>query len=101
MQFCDSMLQASIIARPTRELFIPTRIDQLRCNPLTLYGFEDGTPIADCDLALKVDVTSGISVTPGVEIKGVTVGAAPRRDHCECVALDEMVISAINALIVC
>lgn len=84
----DTMLQVGILGKSTRGLYLPVRFQSVRCDPQVLFNAveqagEDGL------LDVVSDPRINATVVPGLEIQGLKVNLAPRRQGAQIPSLEK------------
>lgn len=78
VSYLDTMLQFSILGMPSRNLYLPTRLQQIRINPeeheKAAVPFEEATQVS-----VAMDRVINVCLSGGVELKGLKASMAPRR----------------------
>lgn len=74
----DTMLQTSILGKTARGLYLPVRFQSVRCDPKVLF---EAVQNAGPNPVLKIvnDPRINAIIAPGLEIQGLKVNLAPRR----------------------
>lgn len=75
--FLDTMLQFSILGMSTRNLYLPTRFQSIRINPLIHAKLAES--LDEKCFSVVMDRTIGVCISGGVELKGLKASLAPRR----------------------
>lgn len=88
----DTMLQIGILGKATRGLYLPVRFQSVRCDPNVLF---DAVKQAGDQPELEVitDPRINATVVPGLEIQGLKVNLAPRRQGAQIPAIENYVFS--------
>ena len=85
ISFADAMLQQSIMSKKARGLFLPVRFQAVRCDPRILLKSVEETP----DMPVVFDPRINVIVTRGLEIRGLKVNIAPRRQGVQSPSLEK------------
>lgn len=83
VSFMDTMLQFSILGKPGRELYLPTRVQRVVINPQVHRAAV--AALTDKDDAIPVANYNDINVMQagGIEIRGMKASLAPRRQGAQ------------------
>ncbi|XP_054155200.1 fatty acid synthase-like [Oppia nitens] len=86
--FADAMLQIGIIGKSTRGLYLPVRFQSVRCDPRV---FTESIESSGSDQLLNVvcDPRINVCVAKGLEIRGLKVNLAPRRQGAQVPTLEK------------
>ena len=85
ISFADAMLQLSILSKCQRGLFLPDRFQAVRCDPRILLRAVEETP----DMPVVFDPRINVVVTRGMEVRGLKVNVAPRRQGVQTPSLEQ------------
>ena len=85
ISFADAMLQLSILSKCQRGLFLPVRFQAVRCDPRILLRAVEETP----DMPVVFDPRINVVVTRGMEVRGLKVNVAPRRQGVQTPSLEQ------------
>ena len=94
----DTMLQIGILGKSTRGLYLPVRFQSVRCDPNVLFKAVEAAAAGGGDsekslLDVVTDPRINATVVPGLEIQGLKVNLAPRRQGAQIPALEKYVFS--------
>lgn len=73
--FVDGLIQLAVLGQSTRGLYLPVRLNSLRCDPRQLFGAEGEARVYDAFF----DGVLNIGVAPGIEYQGIKANLAPRK----------------------
>ena len=88
ISFVDTMLQFSILGKDTRDLYLPTRLQQVIINPIAhkelaeKLGEKEGIPVYSYN---KI----GVIKSGGIELRGMKASLAPRRQQTQAAPKQE------------
>lgn len=85
----DTMLQIGILGKETRGLYLPVRFQSVRCDPAKLFESIGDDKILD----VVTDPRINACVVPGLEIQGLKVNLAPRRQNAQQPVLEKYVFT--------
>lgn len=86
--FVDAMLQIGIIGKKTRGLFLPVRFQSVRCDPKVLFEAIEKAG-ENKELSVVNDPRINATVARGIEISGLKVNLAPRRQNAQVPLLEK------------
>ena len=86
--FADAMLQLGILGKSTRGLYLPVRFQSIRCDPRVLAEAVDASG-AESQLNIVCDPRINVCVAKGLEIRGLKVNLAPRRQGAQTPVLEK------------
>ena len=86
--FVDAMLQIGIIGKKTRGLFLPVRFQSVRCDPKVLFEAVEKAG-ENKELSVVNDPRINATVAKGIEISGLKVNLAPRRQNAQVPLLEK------------
>jgi fatty acid synthase len=86
--FADAMLQIGILGKSTRGLYLPVRFQSVRCDPRIL-----AQAVEEAGDSPQLDVVSdpriNVCIAKGLEIRGLKVNLAPRRQGAQVPTLEK------------
>jgi fatty acid synthase len=88
IEFLDYQLQFSILSKPTRSLYLPTRLQRVTVNPI--YHLQEAAKLNEGEgFPVYFDSTLNCVTSGGVEIVGMKASIAPRRQGAQTATLEE------------
>lgn len=98
ISFIDTMMQFDIIAGDTRELKIPTRIMRALIDPTAHKAAVVAATTSNGFLPLRRYKNLSVTVSGGVELRGIKVSLAPRRVNAQAPRLEKYVFTPLNTM---
>ena len=86
--FADAMLQIGILGKSTRGLYLPVRFQSVRCDPRVMAEAVEALG-ENPQLDVVCDPRINVCVAKGLEIRGLKVNLAPRRQGAQVPILEK------------